>query len=238
MDVTPHYDILTMQSDGLYYQTLGYLNTQFGHSDQAWLHYLRAIDAFQQENDEATAIQLTERLNELNAQLESHPETDKNLLLTRKFKLEILRLCRLGLHHKRHKQYSIALGLLERGLQLSETLVHINHQQGQYCAAMVLRIMGKTYSAQRYYLFALASFKAALEAYQSLDGTSKRIQSRMANILEKIAHIAEITNHPDAAIEYYLDALWYWNSLEQQPKSKQIVQQLNKLCIVAQPFKD
>lgn len=236
--MTPHYDICPMQSNGLYYQTLGYLNTQFGNLEQACLHYLRAIDAFQQGNDEETVLQLTTRLDAINAELESNPATGKKLRLDRQFKVEILRLCRLGLHHKRHKQYPIALSLLERGLQLSETLVTIDHQQGQYYAAMVLGMMGQTYFAQRYYLFSLAAFKAALEAYQSMDSSQKNIQSRIATTLERIAHIAEITNHPDAAIEYYLDALWYWNSLEQQPKSKQIVEQLNQLCRVAQPLKE
>ncbi|MEM7066453.1 MAG: hypothetical protein AAF572_25215 [Cyanobacteria bacterium P01_B01_bin.77] len=216
-----------MYSDGRYHQTLGYLNIQFGNLDQACLDYLSAIEAFQRDNNQTTAAQLTERLNELNAGQASNPAEPP---MDVRFKLEILRLCRLSLRHSRRKQHQLALNILERGLQLSDTLVDMDYQQGQYCAAVVLSMMGKVYNAQRYYLFALASFKAALEAYQSLTPPTPRIQGRIATVLGKIAHIAEITNHPDAAIEYYLDALWYWNSIEHQPQAKQIAQQLNKLC--------
>lgn len=216
-----------MYSDGRYHQTLGYLNIQFGNLDQACLDYLNAIEAFQRDNDQTTAAQLAERLNELNAGRDSN-SADPSMDV--RFKLEILRLCRLSLRHSRRKQYPIALNMLERGLQLSDTLVDMDYQQGQYCAAVVLSMMGKVYNAQRYYLFALASFKAAVEAYQLLTPPTPRIQGRIATVLGEIAHIAEITNHPDAAIEYYLDALWYWNSIEHQPQAKQISQQLNKLC--------
>lgn len=216
-----------MYSDGQYHQTLGYLNIQFGNLDQACLDYLNAIEAFQRDDDQTTAAQLTERLSELSSGQKSNPADPP---MDVRFKLEILRLCRLSLRHSRRKQYQLALNMLERGLQLSDTLVDIDYQQGQYCAAVVLSMMGKVYNAQRYYLFALASFKAALEAYQSLTPPTPRIQGRIATVLGEIAHIAEITNHPDAAIEYYLDALWYWNSIEHQPQAKQIAQQLNKLC--------
>lgn len=181
------------------------------------------------------ALHFNEQLDELNAEFDSPAVAGKGLPIAKQLRLEILRLCRLGFRHKRNKQYPIALSMLERGLQLSETLMEINLQQGQYCAAMVLRRMGNIYYAQRYYLFALAAFQAALEAYQSLEGCDHRIESRLANTAQEIVRITEITNHPDTAIEYYLDTLWYWNSVDQQPKSKQIVQQLNKLCSAAQP---
>ena len=42
-----------------------------------------------------------------------------------------------------------------------------------------------------------------------------------------------MTNHPDVAIEYYLDALWYLNATGQQPQAKQVIEQLNKLYDVA-----
>lgn len=180
------------------------------------------------------ALHLNEQLDELNAEFDTPSLAGKGLPIDKQLKLEILRLCRLGLRHKRNKQYPIALSMLERGLQLSETLMEVNLHQGQYCAAMVLRRMGKIYYAQRYCLFALAAFQAASEAYQSLTGIDQRIQNRVANTAQEITRITEITNHPDTAIEYYLDTLWYWNSVDQQPKSKQIVQQLNKLCSVAQ----
>ena len=221
-----------MYSDGRYHQTLGYLNIQFGNLDQACLNYLNAIEAFQHNNDRTMALQLTERLNELTFEPSSHPADPKKDV---HFKLEILRLCRLSLRHGRRRRYQAALNVLERALQLSDTLVDINHEQGQYCAAIVLGMMGKIYQAQCYYLFALASFKASLEAYQSLTDPDKRTQSRIATVLTHIARIAEITNHPEAAVEYYLDALWYWNSIDHQPQAKQIAEQLNKLCHLTQP---
>ena len=150
------------------------------------------------------ALQLDERLSELNAEFESPLTPGAGLPLDQQFKLEILRLCRLGLHHKRNKQYPIALSMLERGLHLSETLMDINPQQSQYCAALVLGRMGKLYYAQRYYLFALASFQAALAVYQTLGQADQRIQSRLASTLDEIANIQTITNNPDTAIEYEL----------------------------------
>lgn len=221
-------------SDGRYHQTLGYLHIQFGNLDQACIDYLNAIEAFQRDNDQETVLQLTERLQTLSCKLESQPSANPTSSLRVHLKLEILRLCRLSLRYSRRKRYQVALNSLDRGLQLSDSLADIDYQQGQYCAAIVLGMMGKIYHTQRYYLFALASFKAALEAYKSLKVTDKRTQSRIATVLGEIAHIAEITNHPDAAVEYYLDALWYWNSVGKQPQAKQIVQQLNKLCDMPQ----
>lgn len=223
-----------MYSDGRYHQTLGYLNIQFGNLDQACLDYLNAIEAFQRDDDSVAALQIAERLNELNYQVQqTRPEP--SLSLGVHLKIEILRLCRLGLRYSRRYQYQVALNVLDRGLQLSDTLANINPQQGQYCAAIVLGMMGKIYHTQRYYLFALASFKAALEAYKSLPSPDKRTQGRMATILCEIANIAEMTNHSDIAIEYYLDALWYLSATGQKPQAKQVVQQLNKLCHGTKP---
>ncbi|MEA5463207.1 hypothetical protein [Leptothoe sp. PORK10 BA2] len=224
-----------MYSDGRYHQTLGYLNIQFGNLDQACLDYLNAVEAFKHEDDQITAFQLTERLNELNYELESRPTDETQASPSVSLKVEILRLCRLGLHHSRRYQYQVAINLLERGLQLSDTLVDIEPPQGQYCAAIVLGMMGKIYHTQRYYLFALASFKAALEAYKSLEKPDKLTQRRIATLLCEIANIAEVTNHPAVAIEYYLDALWYLNASGQQPQAKQVIKQLNKLCDMLQP---
>jgi len=120
--------------------------------------------------------------------------------------------------------------VLERGLQLSDSLTDIDPHQGQYCAAIALGMMGKIYYAQRYYLFAIAAFKASLDAYKSLEKPDKRTQSRIATILCEIANIAEITNHPAVAVECYLDALWYLNASGQKPQAKQIMGQLDKLC--------
>ena len=139
----------------------------------------------------------------------------------------------VGGRYSRRYQYQVALNVLDRALQLSDTLANLDPQQGQYCAAIVLGMMGKIYHTQRYYLFALASFKAALEAYKALSSPDKRTQGRMATILCEIASIAEMTNHGDVAIEYYLDALWYLNATGQKPQAKQVVQQLNKLCNAA-----
>lgn len=224
-----------MYSDGRYYQTLGYLHIQFGNLDQACLDYLNAIEAFENEDDQVTAQQLTERLNELNDEVESRSTAEPKASLSVHLKIEILRLCRLGLRYSRRYQYQVAINLLERGLQLSDTLIDIDPQQGQYCAAIVLGMMGKIYHAQRYYLFALASFKAALEAYKSLETPDKRTQRRIATMLCEIANIAEITNHPAVAIEYYLDALWYLNASGQRLRAKQIINQLNKLCDMPKP---
>lgn len=216
-----------MYSDGRYHQTLGYLHIQFGNLDQACLDYLNAIDAFEREDDQAAAQQLTERLRELN--LKDGQPTAVHL------KLEILRLCRLGLRHSRRYQYPVAINLLERGLQLSDALIDEDPRQGQYCAAIVLGMMGKIYYAQRYYLFALASYKASLEAYQTLGATDKRTQGRIATVLCEIANIANITNHPTVAIEYYLDALWYLNASGQRPQANQVIQQLDRLCDSEKP---
>lgn len=226
-----------MYADGSYHQTLGYLHIQFGNLDQACLDYLNAIEAFQRDDDQDSAHQLTERLNALNCELKACSTQGNDPSLSVHLKIEILRLCRLGLRHSRRYQTQIALNVLERALNLSDILVDINRQQGQYCAAIVLGMMGKIYHTQRYYLFALASFKAALEAYESLPNPDKQTQSRMATVLCTIADIAEITNHPDVAIEYYLDALWYLNECGQQPQAKQVIQQLNTLCNMAQPAK-
>ncbi len=226
-----------MYSDGRYHQTLGYLHIQFGNLDQACLDYLNAIEAFQHDDDQDAALQLTERLDALNYALENRVESDADPSLSVHLKVEILRLCRLGLRYSRRYQHQVALNILERGLQLSDILVDVDQQQGQYCAAIVLGMMGKIYHTQRYYLFALASFRASLEAYRSLPTPNKQTQSRMATVMCKIADIAEITNHPDVAIEYYLDALWYLNASGQQPQAKQVIQQLNSLCSMAQPVK-
>lgn len=219
-----------MYSDGRYHQTLGYLHIQFGNLDEACLDYLNAIEAFEREEDEATALQLTERLTELNWEINSPVAASSHTSLSIQLKIEIVRLCRLGLRHSRQYKYQIAINLLERSLQLSETLIDIDPHQGQYCAAITLGMMGKIYYAQRYYLFALAAFKASLDAYKSLEQTDKRTQGRIATILCEIANIAEITNHPTVAVEYYLDALWYLNASGQKPQAKQIMQQLDKLC--------
>ncbi|MBX2864613.1 MAG: hypothetical protein KTR27_13780 [Leptolyngbyaceae cyanobacterium MAG.088] len=224
-----------MYSDGRYHETLGYLHIQFGNLDQACLDYLNAIEAFHRDDDQDSAIQVTERLNALNYDLESQAQQGPSPSLSVHLKVEILRLCRLGLRYSRRHRYQIALNVLDRGLQLSDILVDVDQQQGQYCAAIVLGMMGKIYHTQRYYLFALASFKAALEAYEALPKPDKQTQSRRATIMCKIADIAEITNHPDVAIEYYLDALWYLNANGQKPQAKQVMQQLNNLCKVPQP---
>ncbi|MEM1241940.1 MAG: hypothetical protein AAGI45_19070 [Cyanobacteria bacterium P01_H01_bin.26] len=219
-----------MYLDGQYYQTLGYLHAQFGNVDQATLDYLNAIEAFERDDDQTTALQLTERLYELNHGAESLPADVQKSSLPVCLKLEILRLCRLGLLHSHRHQHQVSLKVLERGLQLSDTLADIDYQQGQYCAAIVLGMMGKIYNAQRYHLFALASFKAALEAYRSLQHPDSHTQERIATVLCEVARIAEMTAHPDVAIEYYLDALWYWHAAGQQPQANQVTQQLNKLC--------
>ncbi|NEQ51728.1 MAG: hypothetical protein F6K11_16570 [Leptolyngbya sp. SIO3F4] len=77
--------------------------------------------------------------------------------------------------------------------------------------------------------------RTALEAYRSLKKLDKRTQGRIAKLLCEIANIAEITNHPAVAIEYYLDALWYLSASGQQPQAKQVIQQLNQLCDMSQP---
>ncbi|MFG6093785.1 hypothetical protein SPB21_00935 [Leptothoe sp. ISB3NOV94-8A] len=222
-----------MYLDGRYHQTLGYLHIQFGNLDQACLDYLNAIEAFQRDHDEMAVTQVTECLNQLNceldAELDASPTATSNPSLPVRLKIEILRLCRLGLRHSHQYKHQIALHVLDRGLQLSDILADIDHQQGQYCAAIVLGMMGKIYHAQRYYLFALASFRASLEAYGSLEAPDSATQGRMATILCEIANIAEMTHHPDIAIEYYLDALWYLNATGQQPQAKQVIEQLNKL---------
>jgi tetratricopeptide (TPR) repeat protein len=223
-----------MYSNGRYHETLGYLHIQFGNLDQACLDYLNAIEAFQRDDDQDSASQLTERLTELNCELENRSKTDPDTSLSVHLKVEILRLCRLALRYSHQYQHQIALNVLERGLQLSDILVDVDQQQGQYCAAIVLDMMGKIYHTQRYYLFALASFKASLEAYETLSAPSEQTQSRMATVSCTIANIAEITNHPDVAIEYYLDALWYLNTSDQQPQAKQVAQQLNNLCTTLQ----
>lgn len=125
-----------------------------------------------------------------------------------------------------------ALKILNCSLQLSETLAEHVPQQGQYYAALVLSMMGKLYVVQRYYLFALASFKASLEAYRSLDYqtvTSTPIQASMATVFCDIARIAQTTNHPDVAIEHYLEALWIFNRLGNRAQMRQIVQHLDQL---------
>lgn len=227
-----------MYSDGRYHETLGYLHIQFGNLDQACLDYLNAIEAFQHDGDQDSALQLTQRLNELNDEIDTRLTKTPNPSLPIHLKIEILRLCRLGLRYSRRHQYQVALNVLERGLELGDALVEVNQQQGQYCAAIVLGMMGKIYYDQRYYLFALASFKAALEAYEALpDRNDRPTQSRIATVLCRIADIAEITHHPDVAIEYYLDALWYLNASGQQPQAKQVIQQLNVLCNMPQPAK-
>ncbi|ESA34990.1 hypothetical protein N836_14615 [Leptolyngbya sp. Heron Island J] len=223
-----------MYSDGSYHQTLGYLHIQFGNLDQACLDYLNAIEAFQRDDDQDAALQLTERLNDLNCEIESRSGQKKDLSLSVHLKIEILRLCRLGSRYSRRYQHPVALNVLERGLNLSDVLADIDYQQGQYCAAIVLGMMGKIYHTQRYYLFALASFKAALEAYESLSNPDKQTQGRMATVLCKIADIAEITHHPDVAIECYLDALWYLNACGQKPRARQVAQQLKTLCNMSQ----
>ncbi len=224
-----------MYSDGSYHQTLGYLHIQFGNLDQACLDYLNAIEAFQRDHDQDSALQLTERLSALNCDLEARSAQNADPSLPVHLKIEVLRLCRLGLRYSRRYQHQVALNLLERGLHLSDILVDVDYYSGQYCAAIVLGMMGKIYHTQRYYLFALASFRAALEAYESLPNPDKQTQSRMATVLCKIADIAEITHHPDVAIEYYLDALWYLNECGQQPQARQVIQHLNTLCNISQP---
>ena len=220
-----------MYSDGRYHQALGYLHIQFGNLDQACLDYLNAIDAFQRDDDEAAVSQLNGELGQLDVSVTAH----LNLSQSAHLKIEILRLCRLGLSYSHRDKHHVALQVLDRGLQLSDQLVDLDPQEGQYCAAVVLGMMGKIYSAQRYYLFALASFKAALDAYKSLDSPDTATQGRIAVLLCDIANIAEITKHPDIAVEYYLDALWYSNTSGQQARSTQIVDHLNKLCDMPQP---
>ncbi|MEM7795893.1 MAG: hypothetical protein AAF579_15745 [Cyanobacteria bacterium P01_C01_bin.118] len=156
-----------MYSDGRYHQTLGYLHIQFGNLDAACLDYLNAIEAFEREDDQATVLQLTERLNELNCEIDTPATVNARTSLSIQLKIEILRLCRLGLRHSRQYKYQIAINLLERGLQLSDTLMDIDPHQGQYCAAIALGMMGKIYHAQRYYQFALAAFKASLDALKA-----------------------------------------------------------------------
>jgi tetratricopeptide (TPR) repeat protein len=147
-------------------------------------------------------------------------------------KLKILSLCRLALTHSQNNKIPKALKLLKRSLQLSETLINSDPQQGQRYAAIILNMMGKLYITQRHYLFALASFQASFDAYRSLghEATANvSIQTRMANVLCSIAHIAQITNYPDIAIEHYLEALWIFNQLGRKAQMHQIIQKLNQL---------
>ena len=75
-----------MYSDGRYHQTLGYLHIQFGNLDQACLDYLNAIEVFQRDNDEIAVSQLTERLNELNWELEARSTLKPNPSLSVRLK--------------------------------------------------------------------------------------------------------------------------------------------------------
>ncbi len=147
-------------------------------------------------------------------------------------KLKIVRLCRRAVICNKKNDIDQAFKLLELSLQLSETLAERNYYNSQYYIAMVLSMMGKIYLSKGYYLFALTSFQASLDAYRSLTYdavTNAPIQGRMAVVLCDIAHIAQVTKHPDIAIERYLEALWHFNQLGNKVQICRVVQQLNQL---------
>lgn len=216
--------------DSYYQQGLSdHLQAQDTHLRYKCIDY--ASDLQTLNHYQATIVRLTrESAKDTNAFTVSL--TSIKLAACVSLKLKILSLCRLALAHGHNNKIHKALKLLERSLQLSEALVDHNPQQGLYYVALVLSMMGKLYIAQRYYLFAMASFQASLDAYRSLDYqavASTPIQSSMATIFCDIAHIAQSTHHPDVAIEHYLEALWIFNQLGNRDQMHQIVQQLNQL---------
>ena len=198
--------------------------------------------------DHASALQILQYYDSaivpLNGQLRYHSSNTKQQFASQTFKhpsgriikLKIVRLCRRAVICHKKNDIDKALKLLELGLDLSETLAEHNYYNSQYYAALVLSMMGRLYLAKRYYLFALASFQASLEAYRSLTYDAvinAPIQNRMAVVLCEIAHIAQVTNHPDIAIEHYLEALWHFNQLGNKVRMHQIVQHLDQLFRLA-----
>lgn len=178
--------------------------------------------------------QLTEELNKLNCELNSHaPQTLKPSIYSQ-LKIEILRLCHVSMRYNKPHQQTNALSLLERGLKLSNILVNAAQEQGHYCAIIILSMMGEIYCAQGYNLLALASFKAAVEAYEALKVPDQNVKSHIAIIRSNIVSITEVTSCPNKAIEYYLDALWYLKTSERQPRARQVMKQLNNLCQMLQ----
>lgn len=219
------------EPDNYYQQSLGYhLKARCSMRSNS-IDYATALRTFQ--SYKSAIVPLNRRTYRCNRDVKKSPTASALANFSvYNIKLKILSLCCLAVTCKQKNSIDTALKRLEIALQLSETLADQKYDDGQFYTAVILSIMGKLYLTKQYYLFALASFQAALDAYRSFTHgatVNVSIQGRIAAVLCDIAHIAQITNYPDVAVEHYLEALWHFNQLGNEAKMRQITQQLNQL---------